>query len=50
MYIANIAMSMGINNFKFANLYRGGCSINCHYNNAVNDIADYRYFVNTVDV
>ena len=48
-HISNIAMSMGIKNFKFANLYRGGCSINRHYNNAINDIADYRYFVNSGD-
>ena len=48
-HLADIALSMGITNFKFANLYRGGCSINRHYNNAVNDIGDYRYFVNTGD-
>ena len=48
-HLANIVMSMGIKKFKFANLYIGGCSINQHYNNAINDIAGYRYFVNTGD-
>lgn len=48
-HIADIAKSVGIHDFKFANLYIGGCSINRHYNNAVNDIADYVYHTNTGD-
>lgn len=48
-HIANIVMSMGIEKFKFGNLYIGGCSVNRHYNNAVNNISGYRYYVNTGD-
>lgn len=45
-HIPNIVKSLGIKKFKFANLYIGGCSINQHYNNAINDIGNYKYFVN----
>ena len=46
-HIANIAKNLGFTNFKFANMYIGGCSINRHYNNIVSDAADYLYSVNT---
>ena len=48
-HIANIAKNLGFTNFKFANMYIGGCSINRHYNNIVSDAADYLYSVNTGD-
>ena len=45
-HVPNIALNMNIKSVKFGNLYIGGCSINKHYNNAVNNIASYEYFVN----
>lgn len=45
-FIAEISKSLGINCFKFANLYIGGCSINRHYINAMNDISEYVYYTN----
>ncbi len=48
-HIADIVKSLGIIDFKFANMYIGGCSINRHYNNIVNNTADYVYSVNTGD-
>lgn len=44
-YAADLAKSAGLRDFKFAFLYIGGCSINRHYNNAVNNIAQYTYYV-----
>lgn len=46
-HIASIATALGITDFRFGNLYIGGCSINRHYNNAVNNLADYVYYTNT---
>lgn len=46
-HVANIAKSLGVKNVKLGTLYIGGCSINKHYNNAVNNNASYEYFVNT---
>lgn len=46
-HLGNIAKSLGVEKFKFSNLYIGGCSINRHYNNAVNNIAGYIYHENT---
>lgn len=48
-YAADIAKSAGICDFKFAFLYIGGCSINRHYRNAVENIAGYVYHVNEGD-
>lgn len=48
-HLAGIARSAGINDFLFANLYIGGCSIKKHYNLMVNDIAEYEYYVNSGD-
>ena len=46
-HVPNIALNAGIKNVKFATLYYGGCSINKHYNNAINNNAPYEYFINT---
>lgn len=46
-HLANVAKSMGVKDIKLGTLYIGGCSINKHYNNAVNNTAGYEYFVNT---
>lgn len=48
-HAADIAKSAGISNFRFAFLYIGGCSINRHYRNAVENIAGYGYHVNEGD-
>lgn len=48
-HLAGIARSAGIENFLFANLYIGGCSIRKHYNLMVNDIAEYEYQVEKGD-
>lgn len=48
-HIGNIAKSLGFTDFKFANMYIGGCSINRHYNNIVNDTAGYVYSADTGD-
>lgn len=45
-HLAGIASSIGVKCFKFTYLYIGGCSINRHFNNALNNSADYQYFVN----
>ena len=46
-HLPNIVKNLGIEDIKFANLYIGGCSINKHYNNAMNNSSSYEYFVNT---
>ena len=48
-HIPEIVKSLGYKDFKFANLYIGGCSIKKHYNLMVNDIAEYEYYVNSGD-
>ena len=45
-HVPNIALNSNVKNVKFGNLYIGGCSLNKHYNNAINNIASYEYFVN----
>ena len=45
-FVAECARSAGVCDFKFAFLYIGGCSINRHYCNAVENIAGYVYHVN----
>lgn len=46
-HLPDIALSLGIDDFKFANLYIGGCSVNRHYHNIVHGLADYVYFTST---
>ena len=46
-HIPNIALNMGIKEVKFATLYIGGCSINKHYDNAINNKSNYEYYINT---
>ena len=48
-HTAEILKDIGICDFKLGNLYIGGCSINRHYKNITNDIADYIYYTNTGD-
>ena len=48
-HIGSIAKAVGITEFKFANLFIGGCSINRHYGNIVNDTAEYIYFTDQGD-
>ena len=45
-HVPNIALHSNVKNVKFGNLYIGGCSINKHFNNATNNLANYEYFVN----
>lgn len=46
-HIPNIALNMGVKEVKFATLYIGGCSINKHYDNAINNKSNYEYYINT---
>ncbi len=46
-HVPNIALNAGVKSVKFATLYYGGCSINKHYTNAVNNNAPYEYYLNT---
>ena len=48
-HIPNIALSLGVKEIKVATLYIGGCSINKHYDNAINNKSNYEYYVNTGD-
>ena len=45
-HFANIALSMGYDKVKLWTLFIGGCSINKHYNNIINDNKDYICFKN----
>ena len=45
-HVPNIALHSNVKNVKFGNLYIGGCSINKHFNNATNNLANYEYFIN----
>ncbi|MBQ3075728.1 MAG: DUF4886 domain-containing protein, partial [Clostridia bacterium] len=42
-HMGMIAGDAGMEPFRLANLYIGGCSIQRHFNNAVNDLSEYRY-------
>lgn len=42
-YMYGILQAFGVNEIKIANMYIGGCTIQTHYNNAVNDSASYTY-------
>lgn len=46
-HIPNIAADLGLTDVFFGNLYIGGCSINRHYANALNDTAEYCYYTNS---
>ena len=45
-HLANIALAMGAEKVKVANLYIGGCSIRKHYRLATENLAEYEYHVN----
>ena len=45
-HTANIAHSLGISKVKFVTLYVGGCSIDMHYQHAVEDAAAYTCYIN----
>lgn len=42
-HIGEIAKNAGMTDFLFANLYIGGCSINRHFRNATENLAEYHY-------
>lgn len=46
-HIGHIAKSAGMADFRFANLYIGGCSINRHFRNVTENLAEYRYSFTT---
>jgi len=46
-HLGEIAKSAGLKDFRFANLYIGGCSVNRHFRNASENLAEYRYSENT---
>ncbi len=45
-YLPSIALNAGKEEVKFASLYVPGCSINKHYDNAINNKATYEYYTN----
>lgn len=45
-YLASIAHEKGFKNVVLGNLYIGGCTIERHYNNALNNSQDYVYYKN----
>jgi len=45
-HLADVALAMGVEKVKVANLYIGGCSIRKHYRLATEDLAEYEYHVN----
>ena len=46
-HLGTIAKNVGLTDFRFANLYIGGCSIKRHFKNATENLADYTYSVTT---
>lgn len=46
-HIGRIAENAGMTDFRFANLYIGGCSINRHFRNAAENLAEYAYTYTT---
>ena len=46
-WLYSVLADLGVKEIILGNLYIGGCSINKHYNNAVNNIAGYIYHENT---
>ena len=49
-YLPNVARSAGYDDILVGNLYIGGCSLNRHYKNAVENLSEYVYFENKGDV
>lgn len=45
-HLADVALDLGAEKVKMANLYFGGCSINQHWDKAKKDLAEYEYYVN----
>lgn len=45
-HAANVALSLGVPAVKFGTLYVGGCSIDMHYDHAMEDSAVYTYYTN----
>ena len=45
-YVPNIALNSNVKSVKFGSLYIGGCSIDKHYDNAVNNKSNYEYYTN----
>lgn len=46
-HVPNIAAALGVHDFKFANLYIGGCSLKQHHYNITNNVSGYEYDTNT---
>ena len=46
-YVYQVAKSAGIETVVLGNLYIGGCSLDTHYNNAVNNSGAYTYYTNS---
>lgn len=45
-HLAEIAHALGIEHVKLGNLYVGGCSLNKHFEHAMNDLPAYKYYTN----
>jgi len=46
-YLYQICKNGGVENIVLGNLYNGGCSLDEHYDYAVNNTTDYTYYKNT---
>ena len=46
-HLPGVCKDLGVSDFTFAILYIGGCSINRHYHNLLNSLAEYKYYKNT---
>ena len=46
-YLYQIAKDAGMEDVKIGNLYIGGCSLETHWNNALNNKSSYTYYKNT---
>lgn len=42
-YMYDILRAFGVNEIILGNMYIGGCTVETHYNNAVNDLPNYTY-------
>ena len=45
-YVYQIAQNVGVKKIKLGNLYIGGCSLDLHATNAMEDLYAYRYYTN----
>ena len=45
-HLGNIAKNVGISDFRFANLYIGGCPLEKHFRNALGDVKAYSFDFN----